>query len=118
MADGDMLESDRRWPKVRCGPGLGLRCCDQAATWMKLSQVMLVNGRLDRGGYGFWRSQFYMAEIEDKKTRCSTESETSATRGSRRPCEINYTYESSLTAGGPRGPEDVVTRSCVFCTMG
>ncbi|KAG4222643.1 hypothetical protein PC116_g28883 [Phytophthora cactorum] len=39
-ADGDMLESDRRWPKVRCGPGLWLRCCDQAATWTKLIQVI------------------------------------------------------------------------------
>ena len=32
MADGEMLESERKWPKVGRGDGLGFRCCDQAAT--------------------------------------------------------------------------------------
>lgn len=39
MADDDILESDLRWPKVRWGLGLELRCCDQAATWMKESSL-------------------------------------------------------------------------------
>lgn len=58
MADDDILESDLRWPKVRWGLGLELRCCDQAATWMKLNQVMLVS--IDR--LHFQQSQLKMAE--------------------------------------------------------
>ena len=32
IADGEMLESERRWLKEGRGEGLGFRCCDQAAT--------------------------------------------------------------------------------------
>lgn len=58
----EIAERDRRWPKEWRGEGLGLRCCDQAATWMKLRAPMLVSTQVrvvagHEGGMGIVKSR-------------------------------------------------------------